>query len=51
MIDRASHLYAKKEIELSCLIRQGTISNEYRQNNDMTNCTSANYVEIRTKLS
>ena len=43
--------YAKNDIELSWLVRQGAIYDETRQDNDVTNRTSAIYVENETGLS
>ena len=51
MTDCIGPLYFKNETALLWPIRQGTVYDKIRQDNDVTDYTSAVYVKIRTELS
>ena len=48
MIDHIGLVYIKNNIELSGLIILGTVYEESKEDNDVTNCASAIYTEKET---
>ena len=51
MVNRTNPLFVENETKLSCSIRQGTVYDEAKQDNDATYRLDVAYTKIKIKLS